>query len=66
MAQYVGHMLRVSQKLAYLNSWPALFEEGEDVDEATEGVLTLFVGVMLGVLVAQSGVTRVAEAIQAA
>jgi len=65
MAQYVGHMLRVSQKLAYLNSWPALFEEGEDVDEATEGVLTLFVGVMLGVQVAQSGVTRVAAMIAA-
>lgn len=65
MAQYVSHMLRIAQKLAYLNSWPELFEDGEDVDEATEGILTLFVGVMLGVQIAQSGVTRAAAMIAA-
>lgn len=64
LAQFMGHMLRISQKLAYIYSWPDLFENsGEDLDEATESLLTLFVGVMFGVSVAQVGVTRVAEMI---
>ncbi len=48
-AQYVGHMLRIAQKLAYLYSWPELFSgEGDGVDDATKAVLTLFFGVMFG------------------
>lgn len=59
MAQYFGHVLRIAQKLAYIYSWPNLFvEEGEEVDEATEGMLTLFVGVMFGVQLAQAGVSK--------
>ncbi|MGY4642238.1 hypothetical protein [Cellulomonas sp. URHB0016] len=65
MAQYVGHMLRVSQKLAYLYSWPDFFADGDKMDEATEGILTLFVGVMAGVNVAQSGVSKVSAMIAA-
>jgi hypothetical protein len=66
MAQYVGHMLRIAQKLAYLYSWPDLFtDDSEEIDEATEGILTLFVGVMVGVQLAQSGVTKVAGLIAA-
>jgi len=66
MAQYIGHMLRIAQKLAYVYSWPDLFVgDGEEIDEATEGILTLFVGVMVGVQVAQSGVSRVAGMIAA-
>ncbi len=65
MAQYVGHMLRIAQKLAYVYSWPDLFNGDEDIDEATEGILTLFLGVMLGVQVAQGGVTKVAAMIAA-
>ena len=34
-AQYLGHMLRVAQKLAYLYSWPDLFEEDDEPDDAT-------------------------------
>jgi hypothetical protein len=66
LAQYVGHMLRVAQKLAYLHSWPDLFDEDADeVDEATQGMLILFVGVMVGVHVAQNGVVRVAGMVAA-
>lgn len=61
LAQYMGHMLRIAQKLAYLYSWPDLFPEGEEIDEATESMLTLFVGVMFGVQIAQGGVAKVAE-----
>lgn len=65
MAQYIGHMLRIAQKLAYIYSWPDLFREGEEIDEATESILTLFVGVMVGVQFAQSGVTKVSAMIAA-
>ncbi|MCK2029889.1 hypothetical protein [Microbacterium galbinum] len=66
MAQYVGHMLRIAQKLAYIYSWPDLFAgDGEEIDEATEGILTLFIGVMVGVQIAQGGVAKVAAMIAA-
>ncbi|MBT1679788.1 hypothetical protein [Curtobacterium aurantiacum] len=64
MAQYVGHMLRIAQKLAYIHSWPDFFDD-EGMDEATESILTLFVGVMLGVQIAQGGVTKTASLIAA-
>lgn len=60
-AQYLAHMLRVAQKLAYLYGWPELFsKEGEDIDDGTQNVLVLFVGVMFGVQAANKGVTLVA------
>lgn len=63
MAQYFGHMLRIAQKLAYLYSWPELFSDdgdGDDVDDATKGVLTLFFGVMFGAQSANAAVGKVA------
>lgn len=57
--QYFAHMLRIAQKLAYLYSWPDLFD-GDDMDDATKGVLTLFVGVMFGVHAANVGLAKVA------
>jgi len=65
LAQYMGHMLRITQKLAYLYSWPDLFAEDEELDEATESMLILFVGVMFGIQIAQSGVAKVAGMIAA-
>lgn len=60
-AQNFAHMLRIAQKLAYLYSWPELFSDDRDeVDDATKGVLTLFVGVMFGVQAANAGVVKVA------
>ncbi|MCQ6555493.1 hypothetical protein NPS70_20165 [Streptomyces sp. C10-9-1] len=60
-AQYFAHMLRISQKLAYLYSWPDLFsDDGDDVDDATMGVLTLFFGVMFGTQSANAAVGKVA------
>ncbi|MGW2825576.1 hypothetical protein ACWC24_31885 [Streptomyces sp. NPDC001443] len=61
VAQYFGHMLRISQKLAYLYSWPDLFaDDGDDLDDATMGVLTLFLGVMFGTQSANAAVGKVA------
>ncbi|MFI5528355.1 hypothetical protein ACIA8O_07300 [Kitasatospora sp. NPDC051853] len=59
LAQYFGHVLRIAQKLAYLYSWPDLFS-GDEPDDATKGVLTLFVGVMFGVQSANTAVGKVA------
>ncbi len=61
VAQYFGHMLRIAQKLAYLYSWPDLFSsENDDMDDATKGVLTLFIGVMFGTQSANAAVGKVA------
>lgn len=58
-AQYFGHILRIAQKLAYLYGWPDLFDTEDDMlDEQTESLLTLFVGVMFGVQVAQASITK--------
>lgn len=61
VGQYVAHMLRIAQKLAYLYSWPDLFSVHEDdLDDATKGVLTLFFGVMFGTQSANAAVGKVA------
>lgn len=63
-AQVLGHMLRVAQKLAYLYSWPDLFaNDADEPDDATQALLTLFVGVMFGATAAGEGVKKVSVAI---
>jgi hypothetical protein len=64
IAQYYGHVLRVVQKLAYIYSWPDLFDDnGDGMDSATASMLTLFIGVMFGVNAAQAGVAQVSALI---
>ncbi|MFD7730845.1 hypothetical protein ACFV6F_10725 [Kitasatospora phosalacinea] len=63
LAQYFGHMLRIAQKLAYLYSWPDLFSGADDLDDATTGVLTLFMGVMFGTHSANAAVGAIATRI---
>lgn len=60
LAQNLGHVLRVIQKQAYIYSWPDLFN-GKDMDEETQNLLVLFVGVMSGANSAQVGVQKVAN-----
>lgn len=65
-AQYLAHMLRIAQKLAYLYSWPDLFaHDGDEPDDGTQNILTLFVGVMFGVQAANKGIGLVAEKLAA-
>lgn len=59
-AQYFGHVLRIAQKLAYLYNWPELFSEEGKMDDATEGLLILFIGVMFGVESAGTAIQKVA------
>ena len=62
-AQYFWHVIVLLQKLAYLHGWPELFQDDEQIDDETKGVLTLFVGVMLGADRANDGLGRLAAAI---
>lgn len=62
LAQYLAHMIRVAQKLAYLYGWPSIVDEGAtEVDDETTNVLILFLGVMGGVSAANMGVSKVAD-----
>jgi hypothetical protein len=64
LVQYFGHVLRIAQKLAYIYSWPDLFDhDGDELDETTTSILTLFVGVMFGVQMAQAGVVKLSTMI---
>ncbi|MDO5065778.1 MAG: hypothetical protein Q4D96_00660 [Propionibacteriaceae bacterium] len=64
MAQNLAHVLRVSQKLAYLHGWPSFFD-GEELDETTTGILTLFTGVMFGAHGATQGIAKVSNLLAA-
>ena len=50
----------LAQKLAYLYGWPDLLEDGE-VDEATEQVLTLLIGSMMGAQASNRALTEIAR-----
>lgn len=66
VAQNLAHMMRVSQKLAYIYGWPNLFsDEGDEMDDATKSVMILFLGIMFGANAANSAVTKVSGMIAA-
>jgi hypothetical protein len=48
MTQFFWHVVVVLQKLVYLYGWPELFIDGEDLDDESLHVLTVFIGVMFG------------------
>jgi hypothetical protein len=48
MAQYFWHIVVILQKLAYLHGWPDLFNDGEELDDESLHILTIFIGVMFG------------------
>lgn len=49
MAQYVGHMLRIIQKLVYLYGWEDFLVDFNEIDDETKNMLILLIGVMFGV-----------------
>ena len=55
LSQFTWHVATISQKLAYLHGWPELMRDGEDVDDETLLILTVFAGVMYGA----AGATKV-------
>lgn len=60
-AQYFVHIIRIIQKLMYLYGWGDILKENGELDDATENQLTLFIGVMFGVNIANSAVTKLAK-----
>lgn len=49
LAQYFAHIIRITQKLAYLYGWENLFQgTEEEVSDETRNLLILFIGVMFG------------------
>lgn len=65
LAQFYGHALALTQKLAYLYSWPDLAGENGQFDEDTKTKVTILLGVMFHVGVANQGITKLAEQIAA-
>ncbi|MDJ1122512.1 SHOCT domain-containing protein [Olsenella sp. YH-ols2217] len=73
LTQYLGHAMRVEQKLAYLYGWQSFMDDNDQVDDRTIMEFTLLLGVMMGVgsaatalnafaaKVAQQGVAKAIE-----
>jgi uncharacterized tellurite resistance protein B-like protein len=61
MAQYYWHVFVLSQKLAYLYSFPDLCDEKGNLTESAQDMLTLFVGVMMGASAATQGIKYISE-----
>ena len=65
LAQFFWHVAVILQKLAYLHGWPELFEEGNEPDDETLLLFTVFVGVMFGAATAAKALGNLAERIGA-
>lgn len=61
LAQFYWHFLVMAQKLAYLYGWPDLRDENNELGDGAQAVLTLFVGVALGVNGANALIREIAE-----
>lgn len=60
ITQFYVHAFRVMQKLAYIYGWQSFLEETEDIDDESLGILTTFLGVMMGVGGASASLTSFA------
>lgn len=47
--QYMGHLLRVMQKIIYLYGWESLLDNNNEMDDETKNILIVLFGVMFGV-----------------
>lgn len=62
LAQYFAHVIRISQKLAYLYGWENIFEgTAEELDDEAKSLLILFMGVMFGANGAADAVAKIAQ-----
>lgn len=57
LAQFYAHVLRVAQKLAYIYGYKEI-----NLDDATQNVLMIFIGVMFGVGAATAALAKLAAA----
>lgn len=54
LTQFYGHVLALAQKLMYIYGAPNIKNERDDIDDDTLAYLTVFVGVMMGVELAEN------------
>ena len=61
ITQYYYHVVVLSQKLAYLYGFPDFCDEAGELNEMASDLLTIFMGSMMGVKVAEEGVSEIAR-----
>lgn len=61
ITQYFFHVVVLSQKLAYLYGFPDLSNEDGELGEEATDLLTIFIGSMMGVRVADQGIGELAK-----
>ena len=60
MSQFVGHQLRIMQKLMYLYGWDDMFKDGQ-MDDETKNLIIVMFGTMFGVKAANKIIFKAAE-----
>ena len=63
LTQYYFHVVVVSQKLAYLYGFPDFCNEEGELSEEAVDMLTIFMGTMMGVKVAEQGLNELAKGV---
>ena len=61
ITQYYYHVVVLSQKLAYLYGFPDFCDEEGELTDMTTDLLTIFMGSMMGVKVADQGISELAK-----
>ena len=61
LTQYYYHVVVLSQKLAYLYGFPDFCDENGELGETASELLTIFMGSMMGVKVADQGINELAK-----
>ncbi len=61
LTQYYYHVVVLSQKLAYLYGFPDFCNEDGELSEESVGLLTIFMGSMMGVKVADQGINELSK-----
>lgn len=59
--QCFAHVLRIIQKLIYLYGWKDLYLYNTEINQETENLFTLFLGIMYGVNIASSTISKIAN-----
>ncbi len=61
IVQYYYHVVVLSQKLAYLYGFPDFCDENDELTDTASDLLTIFMGSMMGVKVADQGISEIAK-----
>ncbi|MBR6121109.1 MAG: hypothetical protein IKQ05_01800 [Prevotella sp.] len=63
LTQYYYHVVVLSQKLAYLYGFPDFNDENDELSDVASDLLTIFMGAMMGVKVADQGISQIARGV---